>query len=209
MRAWRRHLALLASGAALCLAAVTPASGAEPGWAVGPVSPAAFTAQNEGNFVRSLNQLPETCTHVTMSGSLSSTNAATSPVGAVTAAAYAAPGKPCTSVMGNIVRSPQPGWKLVAEKYDPATGVTSGRITDYVERSIVGATRWTTAGEIPWTYENNTGRWKLNASGTDLTVVASQYAGAWLPVGSSIGLKGTLLLKIPGTSTPPTITPQT
>ncbi|RZD85200.1 hypothetical protein C0Q61_05360 [Streptomyces albidoflavus] len=208
MRAWRRHLALLASGAALCLAAVTPARGAEPGWVVGPVSPAAFTGQNEGTFQRSLNLVPETCSRVTMGGSLLSTNTASAPVGMVANAAFSVPGTPCTTVLGNVTRVPQPGWKLVAEGYDTVTGTTTGRLTNYSEVSSVGATKWTTAGEIPWTYENSTGRLRLEASGTDLTVVASQSAGVWLPVGSPVTLKGTLLLTLPGTNTPPTLTPQ-
>lgn len=208
MRSWRRYVALLTGGAALSLAAAVPASGNEPGWQVGPVSPAAFTGQNEGNFVRTLNQVPETCTQVTMGGSLVTTNDPAGAVGTVSTAAFTAPGKPCSSVLGNITRLPQPGWQLVAEGYDAATATVSGRITNYTEKGNVGATAWTIAGEIPWTYENNTGRLKMDASGTDLTVVASRNGGAWLPVGSPVTFKGTLRLTLPGNNAAPTLTPQ-
>ncbi|AGI87337.1 hypothetical protein OG330_05480 [Streptomyces albidoflavus] len=209
MRAWHRHLALLASGAALCLAAVTPASGAEPGWVVGPVSPAAFTGQNEGNFVRLINNaLPESCGRVSIAGSLASTQDPSTAVGTVATSTFHSPDRPCTTLLGNSHRTTKPGGKLKVEKYDAATGITTGRLDNYVEETLLGAMRWTTAGHVPWTYENGTGHLRLEASGNDLTIVASQNGGALLPVGAPVTLKGTLLLSIQGTNTPPTLTPQ-
>ncbi|MET9350239.1 hypothetical protein [Streptomyces termitum] len=196
-----RNLAVVAGGASAAFAlAVSPAS-AVPStvWTVTPAG--SITAVNSGNVVLSVNGIAMTCTKSNGAGTGANATGNPAQVGTITSMAFGATGAPCTSVLGPVNASPVTPWKIMAQDYTAATGVTKGYIDNVDANVSVGACNFRVTGKASGTYTNSTGALAVNSLAGELTVVSSSGCGTAVPAGAKPLFKGTYLFKA-GTAIP-------
>ncbi|NEA47245.1 hypothetical protein [Streptomyces sp. SID10815] len=200
----RVAVAVGAGTAALGIAVVPASANPSTVWTVSPPA-AGFTAVNSGNITMTFN-IPVTCTASSASGTLTGGNGNPAKVGSVGAVTIGTITSPCSTILGNITITATTPWSIVAQDYDPSTGVTTGHVGDISAKAVLGACFFTVAGKASSSYDNSTGVLAVNSVPGELTVASATNCGTLVTTSTKPTFKGDYLVKVKGTSTVPKIT---
>jgi hypothetical protein len=188
LRLCRRSLPLAAAATLLILSATAQASGQSSTWEITP-SPANFNV--DGHNVQAVfvsNGIDWECDYSPLRGTLTSASGSPAEIGSIEAQFR----YPCSSILGNMYVDVLNTWRMQAEDFDPAAGVTSGHMANVsIGMSIMGC-GMQADGSIPFTYSNTTGDLSLKAAAGDLVMSQTTRGcdGLWGP-GDSLLLDAT------------------
>ncbi|HEV8561131.1 MAG TPA: hypothetical protein VGR06_32805 [Actinophytocola sp.] len=168
----RRYLHVLLAGAAAAatiIAGATAAS-ADPitpsSWSVSPGGAANGTA---GTTLLTIQEsgIELTCQSSTVTGAILETGATGSPAQLVTLPAGSVAFQDCSGPFGLVFDVEHVGdWHLNGVTFDPATGVTTGTLTDITANITGFGCSASVAGTVGGTYTNGTGQLAIDPAAT-------------------------------------------